>query len=72
MLRTTRVILSKPLARLGIGLMFAAIRVLTGLASRFEEGDAPDGLAQMVCDGQFEDAGGSPSPRRFVPESREL
>jgi len=43
-LRTNRVILSKSLARLGIRLMIAAIRVLTGLASRFEEGDAPTDL----------------------------
>ena len=44
MLRTTRVILSKSLARLGIRLMIAAICVLTGLASRFEERDGPADL----------------------------
>ena len=39
---------------------------------KVRRGGRSHGLAQMVCDGQFEDAGGSPSPRRFVPESREL
>jgi len=39
---------------------------------KVRRGGRSHGLAQMVWDGQFEDAGGSPSPRRFVPESREL